>query len=206
MHLLEATLIRVGNDEYARTNHSFGLTTLTSEHVALEGSDVRFHFVGKTGKHGRSRCATNVWRGILRACQELPGQRPVCNISTMTRRARRLPADVNAYLREIIGADITAKDFRTWAGTVLMARFLNGSGGFESATQAKRVLSAAIKQVAAALGNTPAVRRKSYIHPAVTSAYLGGGFVIDAVQVSGKPAPTGLRPEEVAVLALLKAS
>ncbi|HEY5206784.1 MAG TPA: DNA topoisomerase IB, partial [Roseiarcus sp.] len=114
--------------------------------------------------------------------------------------------DVNAYLREITGSDITAKDFRTWAGTVLMAQLLSISDPFTSATQAKRVMSAAVKKVAAALGNTAAVCRKSYIHPAISDAYLSGAFALKIMEESSAPKSAGLRPEEVAVLALLGSS
>ena len=204
VHLLETTLIRVGNDEYARTNQSYGLTTLKSKHVAVEGSEVRFRFTGKSGKQWSLAMRNRRVARIIRACQELPGQE-LLQYFDEDRELRAVSSgDVNAYLRETTGRDITAKDFRTWAGTVLMARFLKASGQFESATKAKRVMSAAIKQVAAALGNTPSVCRKSYIHPAVTGAYLGGGFVLEAVEVNGPSEPTGLRAEEAAVMTLLK--
>jgi DNA topoisomerase-1 len=116
---------------------------------------------------------------------------------------RNCSGHVNDYLRTITGADITAKDFRTWAGTVLAARFLAEAGGCESATAAKRNLSAAVKRVAMALGNTPAVCRKSYIHPNLCSTYLDGGLVFEVAEESGT---SGLRPDEVALLALLRAS
>jgi DNA topoisomerase I len=206
VHLLETTLIRVGNDEYARTNQSYGLTTLRSEHVAVEGSEVRFQFTGKSGKQWSLAMRDRRVARIIRACQELPGQ-DLLQYFDEDRELRAVSSgDVNAYLQEITGRDITAKDFRTWAGTVLTARFLKASGEFESATKAKRAMSAAVKQVAAALGNTPAVCRKSYIHPAVTSAYLGGEFVLEAVLISGPPEPTGLRAEEAALLVLLRGS
>jgi DNA topoisomerase-1 len=204
VHLLETTLIRVGNDEYARTNHSYGLTTLRSEHVAVQGSEVRFHFTGKSGKQWSLAMRDRRVARIIRACQELPGQDLLQYFDDDKELRAVTSGDVNAYLREIARGDITAKDFRTWAGTVLTARFLRQSGAFESATQAKRALSAAVKQVAAALGNTPAVCRKSYIHPMISSAYLEGALVLEAVElVSGLSERTGLRPEEAAVLALL---
>ena len=112
--------------------------------------------------------------------------------------------DVNAYLREITGADITAKDFRTWAGTMLMARYLTLAEPFASKGQAKRVMSAAVKKVAAALGNTAAVCRKSYIHPAISDAYLNGAFVLKVVEESSPGKSGGPRPDEIAVLALLR--
>jgi DNA topoisomerase I len=205
-HLLETTLIRVGNDEYARANESYGLTTLRSEHVAVAGSEVRFRFTGKSGKQWSLAMRDRRVARIIRACQELPGQ-DLLQYFDDDKQARAVSSgDVNAYLRGVSGRDITAKDFRTWAGTVLMARVLKTSGKFESATKAKRVLSAAVKQVAAALGNTAAVCRKSYIHPAVTGAYLAGEFALEAVEVSGSAELTGLRAEERAVLALLRGS
>jgi DNA topoisomerase I len=204
VHLLETTLIRVGNDEYARTNQSYGLTTLKSEHVEVEGSEVRFQFTGKIGKQWSLAMRDRRVARIIRACQELPGQDLLQYLDEDKELRAVSSGDVNAYLREITGGDITAKDFRTWAGTVLMARFLKQSGAFESVTQAKRALTAAVKQVAQALGNTPAVCRKSYIHPAICSAYLDCALVLEAVEVvSGRSERTGLRPEEAAVLALL---
>ena len=203
VHLLETTLIRVGNDEYARTNQSYGLTTLKSDHVAVEGSEVRFQFKGKSGKEWSLAMRDRRVARIIRACQELPGQ----DLLQYFNEERALHAvssgDVNAYLREITGADITAKDFRTWAGTMLMARYLAISEPYTSATQAKRVMSAAVKKVAAALGNTAAVCRKSYIHPAISDAYLSGSFVLKVAEEGGSTKSAGLRPEEIAVLALL---
>ena len=204
VHLLETTLIRVGNDEYAKANQSYGLTTLRTEHVEVEGPEVRFRFTGKSGKQWSLAMRDRRVARIIRACQELPGQ-DLLQYFDDDKTLRALSSgDVNAYLKEIAGRDITAKDFRTWAGTVLMARFLKTSGQFENATKAKRAMSAAVKQVAAALGNTPSVCRKSYIHPAVTDAYLGGVFVVEAVQVNGASESTGLRAEEASVLSLLR--
>jgi DNA topoisomerase I len=200
VHLLEMTLIRVGNDEYARNNQSYGLTTLKSKHVAVEGSEVRFHF--KSGKQWSLAMRDRRVARIIRACQELPGQDLLQYFDEGKELRAVSSGDVNAYLKEIAGRVVTAKDFRTWAGTVLMARFLGSSDAFESASQAKRTMSAAVRQVAAALGNTPAVRRKSYIHPAVPKAFLAG-LVLEAVQIGDEL--TGLTAEEAAVLSLLKA-
>ena len=204
VHLLEMTLIRVGNDEYARNNQSYGLTTLKSDHVAVEGSEVRFQFTGKSGKQWSLAMRDRRVARIIRACQELPGQDLLQYFNEENALHAVSSGDVNAYLREIAGADITAKDFRTWAGTMLMARHLAISEPFTSATQAKRVMSAAVKKVAAALGNTAAVCRKSYIHPAISDAYLSGAFVLKVMAESSSSKPAGLRPEEVAVLAVLK--
>jgi DNA topoisomerase I len=183
VYLLETTLIRVGNDEYAKANESYGLTTLKSKHVAVEGSEVRFRFIGKSGKQWSLAMRDRRVARVIRACQELPGQDLLQYFDDDKELRAVSSGDVNAYLRETAGRDITAKDFRTWAGTVLMARFLRAAGQFESAAEAKRAMSAAVKQVAAALGNTPSVCRKSYIHPAVTGAHLAGEFVLEAVQV-----------------------
>jgi DNA topoisomerase-1 len=206
VHLLETTLIRVGNDEYAKANESYGLTTLKSKHVAVEGSEVRFRFIGKSGKQWSLAMRDRRVARIIRACQELPGQDLLQYFDDDKELRAVSSGDVNAYLREMAGRDITAKDFRTWAGTVMMARFLRAAGQFESATEAKRAMSAAAKQVATALGNTPSVCRKSYIHPAVTGAYLGGGLVLEAVQISGRAEPRGLTAEEAALLSLLSGS
>jgi DNA topoisomerase-1 len=206
VHLLERTLIRVGNDEYARNNQSFGLTTLKSDHVAVEGSEVRFQFTGKSGKQWSLAMRDRRVARIVRACQELPGQDLLQYFDQEKTLHAVSSGDVNAYLREITGGDLTAKDFRTWAGTMLMARYLSISEPFTSATQAKRTMSAAVKKVAAALGNTAAVCRKSYIHPAISDAYLSGGFVLEALQGDGASNTAGLRAEEVAVLALLRSA
>jgi DNA topoisomerase I len=206
VHLLETTLIRVGNDEYARNNQSYGLTTLKSDHVAVEGSEVRFQFTGKSGKQWSLAMRDRRVARIVRACQELPGQDLLQYFDDEKALHAVSSGDVNAYLREITGSDITAKDFRTWAGTMLMARYLAISEPFTSATQAKRVMSAAVKKVAAALGNTAAVCRKSYIHPTISDAYLSGAFVLKVVEESSSSKSAGLRPEEVAILALLKSS
>ena len=206
VHLLETTLIRVGNDEYARTNQSYGLTTLKSEHVAVEGAEVRFQFTGKSGKQWSLAMRDRRVARIIRACQELPGQDLLQYFDEEKALRAVSSGDVNAYLREIAGGDITAKDFRTWAGTVLMARFLSASPAFTSTTQAKRVMSAAVKKVAAALGNTAAVCRRSYIHPAIADAYLGGALALEAVPKGGPSNPKVLTAEEAAVLALLKPS
>jgi DNA topoisomerase-1 len=206
VHLLETTLIRVGNDEYARNNQSYGLTTLKSDHVAVEGSEVRFQFTGKSGKQWSLAMRDRRVARIIRACQELPGQDLLQYFDDDKALHAVSSGDVNAYLREITGADITAKDFRTWAGTIMMARHLAVAEPFASATQAKRVMSAAVKKVAAALGNTAAVCRKSYIHPAISDAYLSGSFVLKAMEESASSKAPGLRAEEIAVLALLKSS
>ena len=153
VHLLETTMIRVGNETYAKENKSFGLTTLLNRHVKVDGSELKFHFKGKSGKNLASVRDRRIARTV-KTCQELPGQHLFQYIDDVGESRSVNSADVNNYLKEASGA-ITAKDFRTWTGTVLMARFLRQSGAFESATQAKRALSAAVKQVAAGSGKHP---------------------------------------------------
>ncbi len=204
VHLLETTLIRVGNDEYARANQSYGLTTLKAEHVAVQGTEVRFQFTGKSGKQWSLAMRDRRVAKIIRACQELPGQ-DLLQYFDEDKALRAVSSDdVNDYLRSIAGYGVTAKDFRTWAGTVLMARFLKEAGAFDTVKQTRRALRAAIGRVAAALGNTPAVCRKSYIHPAVIGAYLDGKFVLEIAAEPAAGSASSLRPEEAASLALLR--
>jgi DNA topoisomerase-1 len=208
VHLLETTLIRVGNDEYAEQNNSYGLTTLKNRHVAVDGHEVRFRFTGKSGKQWSLRVKDRRVAKIIKACQELPGQELLQYVDETGNCQDVTSTDVNNYLKEITGQDITAKDFRTWAGTVLAAMALNELKGFDSAAQAKRNLRAAIEKVAGKLGNTPTICRKCYVHPEVLNSYMDGNLVLelkskaeselrDDVQV--------LKPEEAAVLALLRA-
>ncbi len=207
VHLLETTLIRVGNDDYAKQNSSYGLTTLKNRHVAIDGDEVRFRFTGKSGKQWSLRLKDRRVAKIIRACQELPGQEliqyvdddGVCRDVTST--------DVNAYLKEITGKDITAKDFRTWAGTVLAAMALRELESFDSAVQAKRNLRAAVEKVSARLGNTATICRKCYVHPEVLNCYLDGNLVLELKSKAEnelRSALGALEPEEAAVLALLR--
>ena len=208
VHLLETTLIRVGNDDYARRNKSYGLTTLRNEHVEVAGSEVRFQFVGKSGKQWSLAMRDRRVAKVIRACQELPGQELLNYLDDEKELRAVSSGDVNAYLKEVTGRDITAKDFRTWAGTVLMARFLREIGGFDSAAQAKRIMRAAVNRVATVLGNTPTVCRKSYVHPAVPDAYLRGALVLDAAMPAAGSGSTACqsspKEEEAALLALLR--
>ena len=167
-------LIRVGNDEYAKANQGYGLTTLKAKHVAIEGTEVRFQFIGKSGRRWSLPMRDRRVARIIRACQELPGQHLLQYFDEDGQLRAVSSGDVNDYLRSIAGYEVTAKDFRTWAGTVLAARFLKKAGAFESKTRAKRALRATIGRVAAALSNTSAVCRKSYIHPKVVSAWMAG--------------------------------
>ena len=207
VHLLETTLIRVGNNEYAKANQSYGLTTLKAEHVAIEGAEVRFQFIGKSGRQWSLAMRDRRVARIIRACQELPGQ-DLLQYFDEDRQLRAVSSDdVNGYLRSIAGHEVTAKDFRTWAGTVLAARFLREAGVIESKTGAKRALRAAIGRVAATLSNTSAVCRKSYIHPEVVSAWMAGQLNAEDEadpKRASEDAAAHLRPEELAVLAILR--
>jgi DNA topoisomerase I len=207
VHLLETTLIRVGNDDYAKQNNSYGLTTLKTRHAAVNGNEVRFRFTGKSGKHWSLRVKDRRIAKVIRACQELPGQELLQYLDEDGTPRDVTSSDVNAYLKEIIGKDITAKDFRTWAGTVLAAMALNEMQSFDSAAQAKRNLRTAIENVAARLGNTPTICRKCYVHPDVLTSYLDGSLVLEikaAVESELRDAIGLLQPEEAAVLAMLR--
>ena len=174
VRLLETTLIRVGNEEYARANNSFGLTTLRGRHVDVDGPEVRFEFRGKGGKpHAVGVRDPRVAR-IVRRLHELPGQELFQYVDDDGARRTLDSADVNAYLREIGADDFTAKDFRTWAGTVLAALALAEVRRFRTVREARRNVGRAIERVAARLGNTPAICRKGYVHPGIVDAYLDG--------------------------------
>jgi DNA topoisomerase I len=203
VRLLETSLIRVGNAEYAAANGSFGLTTLRTRHVTVEGVSLRFEFRGKSGKRHVVDVADRRLARIVRQCQELPGHELFQYVDDDGRRHTIGSADVNAYLREIAGEEFTAKDFRTWAGTVLAASSLRDENvGSERA--AKRTVARAIAAVAARLGNTAAVCRKCYVHPGVIDAYLNRrlGRVMGRAVRSGSPA--GLGQDEAAILSLLR--
>ena len=177
VRLLEVTLIRVGNQEYARENHSYGLTTLRDRHVDFEGATLIFEYRGKGGKRHRISLRDRRLARIVRSCQELPGQHLFQYLDEDGERQEVDSADVNAYLQEITGEGFTAKDFRTWAGTVLASLALSEFESFDSQAAAKRNVTRAIEQVAAQLGNTVAVCRKSYIHPEVVECYLDGSLL-----------------------------
>jgi DNA topoisomerase-1 len=207
VHLLETTLIRVGNDDYAKQNKSYGLTTLKNRHVEVDGSDVRFRFVGKSGKQWSLQVKDRRVAKIIKACQDLPGQELLQYIDEDGKPQSVSSSDTNAYLREITGQDFTAKDFRTWAGTVLAALALKELQSFDSTAQAKRHMRAAIERVAARLGNTPTICRKCYIHPEIITLYLDGRLAQEIkleVESELRDDLAGLQPEEVAVLAMLR--
>jgi DNA topoisomerase-1 len=207
VHLLETTLIRIGNDDYARHNRSYGLTTLKNHHVDVDGSDIRFRFTGKGGKQWSLKVKDRRVARIIKACQELPGQELLQYVDEEGSLADVTSSDVNDYLREITGKEVTAKDFRTWAGTVLTALALGETRSFESQAQAKRALREAIGRVAARLGNTSTICRKCYVHPDVLNSYLDGSLVAEITSKVEKALPgdvAGLAPEEAAVLSFLR--
>ncbi len=172
VRLLEATFIRIGNEEYASQNGSFGLTTLRSRHAVVRGGTIRLSFRGKGGKEVEAEVTDPRVARVVKRCQELPGQVLFGYVDENGERRTVSSEDVNDYLRESTGADYTAKDFRTWGGTVLAAVSLRALEGFESEAEAKRNVVVAIDRVARRLGNTRAVSRRSYVHPAVIDSYL----------------------------------
>jgi DNA topoisomerase I len=205
VHLLETTLIRVGNEDYAKENKSYGLTTLRNPHVSVDGAELRFRFKGKSGKSWRLQLKDRRVAKIVRACQDLPGQKLFEYVDENGEPKEVTSSDVNAYLKEITGREVTAKDFRTWAGTVLAALALREFERADSQATTKKNLRAAIEQVAQRLGNTPTICRKCYVHPEVLAAYIEGGLELNIKE--GAPATdaaTALKAEEKAVLAMLE--
>lgn len=174
VRLMEQTLIRVGNEEYARENHSYGLTTMREKHVQVDGWTVTFKFRGKSGVLHTVGVHDRRIANIIRRCQDIPGYELFQYMDENGEPHAVDSADVNQYLREISNEDFTAKDFRTWSGTVLASLALREFEEFQSQTQAKKNMVQAIKAVAQRLGNTPAVCRKCYVHPAVLDCYMAG--------------------------------
>jgi DNA topoisomerase I len=207
VQLLEKTLIRVGNDEYARDNQSFGLTTMQDRHAAISGSKVRFRFKGKSGKFFDLELDDRRLAKIVRRCQELPGRELFQYLDQNDEVQDIGSVDVNDYLRTVTGQDFTAKDFRTWIGTVLAARALDELHVFGSDAQARRNVLKAIEAVAGMLGNTRSVCRKCYVHPAIIDAYLDKSLA-QALRVRAMKRLSASSPEltaiETAVLALLE--
>jgi DNA topoisomerase-1 len=203
--LMEATLIRVGNDSYAKENKSYGLTTLRNRHVAVNGSELKFHFKGKGGKIWRLQVRDRRIAKIVRACQELPGQELFQYFDESGELKNVTSSDVNSYLREITGREISAKDFRTWHGTVLAALALHEVEGFEGKSALKRNIKAAIEQVAARLGNTVTICRKCYVHPEILQAYAEGQLSLQIKDEAEQEARKDrLTPQETAVVAFLE--
>jgi DNA topoisomerase-1 len=206
IRLMELTRIRVGNEEYARTNRSYGITTLKDKHVDVSGYKIRFHFRGKSGINHDIKLTNRRLANVVKRCQELPGQDLFQYIDEQGEYHTLGSADVNDYLKEITGQDFTAKDFRTWAGTVLAALSLVEIGSFTSKTDAKKHITQAVKSVAAQLGNRPATCRKYYIHPAIIEAYLDESLhptMANHAEAVVEDAHA-LQPEELAVIALLE--
>ncbi|EIM25040.1 DNA topoisomerase IB [Microvirga lotononidis] len=207
VHLLETTLIRVGNSDYVKQNKSYGLTTLRDPHVKVDGSELRFQFKGKSGKTWRLQVKDRRIARIVKACQDLPGQDLFQYLDEDGRQQSIASADVNAYLKEITGRDITAKDFRTWAGTVLAALALAEFEDFDSDAKAKKNIRAAIEKVSSRLGNTPSICRQCYVHPEIFASYLDGSLLLDIkqeIETELREDLSSLKPEEAAVLALLE--
>ena len=206
VRLLEETLIRVGNDEYARENRSFGLATLRNRHVEVRGAEIRFSFRGKSGKEHDIGVSDRRLARLVKACQEIPGQELFQYYDDDGTRVDVTSGDVNDYLREISGEDFTAKDFRTWAGTVAAVMGLQEFLEVDDEAGRKRAVVRAIEEVAARLGNTPTVCRACYVHPEVIDRYLDGTMV-DALTRRARGVGRGahaLRAEEAAVLGLLQ--
>ncbi|HKG24294.1 MAG TPA: hypothetical protein VKB09_01545 [Thermomicrobiales bacterium] len=201
VRLLETTLIRVGNEEYARQNESYGLTTLRDDHVEVSGATVRFSFRGKSGKEHTVGVHDRRLAAIVKRCRDLPGQELFQYQGEDGEPHTIGSADVNAYLREAMGEEFTAKDFRTWAGSVLAAQELLRCGPAESETAARRNTVAAIQTVSERLGNTPAVCRRCYVHPAVIDAYQDGTLAeLATAEIDGR---SELPPDEAFILHLL---
>lgn len=207
VQLLERTFIRIGNEEYARENKSFGLTTMRNRHVEVKGSQLRFHFRGKSGIEHEIDVEDRRVARIVRKLQDLPGQELFQYLDEEGAVEEISSQDVNDYLREITGQDFTAKDFRTWAGTVLAAMALNAQEAFTTNKQAKVNIKDAISAVSKILGNTPTICRKCYVHPAILETYLGGD-IIEGLKNRTEAALAeqldDLRGDEIAVLTFLR--
>ncbi len=205
--LLETTLIRVGNPEYARDNKHYGLTTMRDKHVDVDGTKISFEFVGKSGIHHTVSLKDRRLARIVQRCRDLPGYELFQYIDEQGQRQDVGSADVNAYLREITGQEFTAKDFRTWAGTVLASLTLQELEASELDAEPKKKITRAVESVAERLGNTPTICRKCYIHPAVIDAYLEGSLleVLTQRTVEELAETQGdLKQEETAVMRLLQ--
>ena len=205
VQLLESTLIRIGNEEYARANASFGLTTLRDRHVRIAGATLTFAFRGKSGVVQQVSLTDRRLARIVKSCQDVPGQVLFQYIDAAGERQTVESADVNAYLRDIAGDDFSAKDFRTWSGTVLAMKALSGTEPPASKAAARRNIAAAVRAVAARLGNTPTVCRKCYIHPAVIESYGEGALHAPTKEGNRQRRVRGLTPEECRLVALLEA-
>ncbi len=206
VRLLERTFIRVGNEEYARENKSFGLTTIKNRHVRVKGAHLRFRFRGKSGRQHEVDVTDRRIAKIVSKCQDVPGQDLFQYVEPDGQVRDVTSQNVNDYLREITGADFTAKDFRTWAGTLLAALALNVQGKFETNKQAKANVKTAICAVAELLGNTPAICRKCYVHPGIVEAYLSGRQIAGLADAIKTPDNINVRAVERAIFKFLRAA
>ena len=207
VRLLETTMIRVGNEEYAKSNKSFGLTTMRDRHVDINGSNVRFQFSGKSGKKHEIDLDDRRLARVVKRCRDIPGQDLFQYFDDDGNRQSISSSEVNEYLRQISGEEFTAKDFRTWAGTVLAAYALHELEVFDTDAQAKINVVRAIESVAERLGNTVAICRKCYVHPEIIDAYMDGSLaqtLKHRAEAELSKSLNGLEPEEAAVLALLQ--
>jgi DNA topoisomerase-1 len=204
VRLLERTHIRVGNPEYADENQSFGLSTMRNRHVAVRGQRMEFRFRGKSGKFHQVDLTNQRLARIVKRCQDLPGHDLFQYLDDVGEIHNLTSEDVNDYLHDIAGAEFSAKDFRTWAGTIQAAQVFQHLDGDDNEEPTEAALVAGIDEVAAALGNTRAVCRKYYIHPAIMEAYLDGTLTQSLHSPAPRPPQTGLSSEEAAVLQLLK--
>jgi DNA topoisomerase-1 len=202
VRLLETTFIRVGNAEYARDNDSFGLTTLRNRHAAIRGSTVRFRFRGKSGVSHEVEITDKKVARVVRSCHDLPGYNLFEYVDEDGNVRNVSSGDVNAYIKGIAGGEFTAKDFRTWAGTVQTSLALESIGAFDSITEAKRNVVEAIKETAKRLGNRPATCRKYYVHPAVVESYLEGALL--PALASGVKTSNRLHRDEARILGLIQ--
>jgi|KBSMisStandDraft_5_1062788.scaffolds.fasta_scaffold45470_3 DNA topoisomerase I len=206
VRLLETTFIRIGNEEYAKENKSYGLTTLRNKHVDVEGATVKFKFKGKSGKQHEIGLSDRRLARIVKKCLDLPGYELFQYIDDDGSLHTVDSADVNEYLRTITEQPFTAKDFRTWAGTVLACLALRECEECETQTQAKKNVVEAIKKVAEQLGNTPAVCRKCYVHPTVLETYMTGELIktLEAAEKKMRANKHSLREEEMQLMFLLE--
>lgn len=206
VHLLDRTMIRIGNEAYAQENRSFGLTTLRSRHVEIEGASLRFSFKGKSGQEWRLKLSDRRIAKVVRAIQDLPGQPLFQYLEEGTRREIR-SQDVNGYIREAIGAQFTSKHFRTWGATVFAALELAREPLPASKREQAMSLNAVLDRVAARLRNTRAVCRRCYVHPAAVDAWLDGRLheEIAAIRARARRPLKGLDPDESVVLRWLDA-
>jgi DNA topoisomerase-1 len=207
VRLLDTTMIRVGNEEYVRENNSFGLTTLQTQHVDVSGPKIKFHFRGKGGKQHTIDVRDRQLAKIVKRCQDIPGHELFQYLDEEGQNRTIDSGDVNDYLREISGQDFTAKDFRTWGGTVFTVRTLREIGDFETETQAKKNVVQAIKAAAEYLGNTPTICRKCYVHPGVLDAYFNRSLLHSLEQQTEKTkaeSHDGLDHDEAQALVFLR--